>query len=96
MVLQGSKRTRFSVNAAFEVNTLPRILEILTIRDIAPEMLSTRRDGNFQYVEFDLVDQSDHQVLVMENKMRQIVTVQSVKSETLVCLNKDERLPRAA
>jgi hypothetical protein len=84
MVLQGSKRTRFSLNTAHDVNTLPRILEILTIRDIAPEMISLRRQDAFQVVEIDMVDLNDHDVLVMENKMRQIITVQSVKSETLV------------
>ncbi len=84
MVLQGSKRTRFSLNTAHDVNTLPRILEILTIRDIAPEMISLRRQDAFQVVEIDMVDLNDHDILVMENKMRQIITVQSVKSETLV------------
>jgi hypothetical protein len=84
MVLQGNKRTRFSLNTAHDVNTLPRILEILTIRDIAPEMISLRRQGTFQVIELDLIDLSDHDILVMENKMRQVIMVQSVKSETLV------------
>jgi hypothetical protein len=31
-----------------------------------------------------MIDLDDHGVSVMENKMRQIITVQSVKSEVLV------------
>lgn len=84
MVLQGHTRIRFSLNTAHDVNTLPRILEILTIRDIAPEMISLRRQDTFQVIEIDTIDLDDHGVSVMENKMRQIITVQSVKSEVLV------------
>ncbi|UTW55924.1 hypothetical protein [Kordiimonas sp. SCSIO 12610] len=96
MVLQGNKRTRFSLQTAYDVNTLPRILEILTIRDSAPEMISLRRSSDLQVIEMDIVDMDDHTVMVTANKMRQILTVQSVQYETLVSPQSATILPQAA
>ena len=82
--------------AAYEVNTLCRILEVLTVRSLTPESLYVRRDGDMQSVIIDLVDVSDHDAVVMQNKMRQIVTVQSVVSEILVPLNSPSNISVAA
>lgn len=82
--------------AAYEVNTLCRILEVLTVRSLTPESLYVRRDADMQSVIIDLVDISDHDAVVIQNKMRQIVTVQSVVSEMLVPLNTPSNISFAA
>jgi len=85
MVLQGQTRTRFSVMADYDVNTLSRILELFTIRALVCDTMSARRtvDG-FHWVELDVSDVDDHEASVLLNKIRAIITVKSARMETMV------------
>tara|TARA_R110002096_G_scaffold15567_1_gene54080 strand:- start:485 stop:751 length:267 start_codon:yes stop_codon:yes gene_type:complete len=83
MVVRGKSRTRFSVQADYEVNTLSRVLELFTIRGLACDTLHAKRttDG-LHWIELDCSDIEDQHAGVVMNKLRQIVTVRSVRVET--------------
>jgi len=85
MVLKGNTRTRFLVQADYEVNTLSRVLELFTIRGLVFDSLSARKstDG-LQWIELDCSDVGDHHAHVLLNKLRQIITVRTVQVETLI------------
>lgn len=85
MVLRGKTRTRFSVLAEYEPNTLSRVLELFTIRAIMCDAVSARRtEDGFQWIELDCADLPDPDAGVLLNKIRQIVTVKTARIETLV------------
>jgi len=85
MVLKGKTRTRFSVQAEYEVNTLSRVLELFTIRGLCCDTLSAKRtDDGLHWIELDLSDICDQHTSVLMNKLRQIISVRSVRVETLV------------
>ncbi|WP_417450027.1 hypothetical protein [Kordiimonas sp.] len=85
MVLRGNTRTRFSVMAERDANTLSRVLELFTIRGLICDTLSARRtEDGFQWIELDCSDLDDHSANVLLNKIRQIITVKSARIETLV------------
>lgn len=85
MVLKGRTRTRFSVQAEYEVNTLSRVLELFTIRGLSCDTLSAKRtDDGQHWIELDCSDVEDQQTNVLMNKLRQIISVRSVRVETLV------------
>ena len=85
MVLRGNTRTRFSVLAEFEPNTLSRVLELFTIRGLMCDNMAARRttEGN-QWIELDCSDLDDQSAGILLSKIRQIVTVKSARIETLV------------
>jgi len=85
MVLQGKTRTRFSVQAAYEANTLHRVLELFSLRGLVYDNLSARQTGNGeQWIELDCSDIEDPHTSVLMNKLRQIVTVRAVRVETML------------
>ncbi len=85
MVLRGKTRTRFSVLAEYEPNTLSRVLELFAIRARMCDAVSARRtEDGFQWIELDCTDLPDPDADVLLNKMRQIVTVKTARTETLV------------
>jgi acetolactate synthase regulatory subunit len=85
MVLRGNTRTRFSVLAEYDPNTLSRVLELFTIRGIACDSVSARRtEEGFQWIELDCTDVGDQDAGVLLNKIRQIITVKTARIETLV------------
>ncbi|WP_262689906.1 hypothetical protein [Kordiimonas aestuarii] len=85
MVLRGNTRTRFSVMAELDPNTLSRVLELFTIRGLTCDTLAARRtEEGFQWIELDCSDLDDQSASVLLNKIRQIVTVKSARIETLV------------
>ena len=85
MVLKGNTRTRFLVQADYEINTLSRVLELFTIRGLVFDSLSSRKHpGGLQWIELDCSGVSDHHTHVLLNKLRQIITVRAVQVETLV------------
>lgn len=85
MVLRGSTRTRFSVMADYDPNTLSRVLELFSIRGQDCDTVSARKtEEGFQWIELDCSDVDDHSADVLLNKVRQIVTVKSARTETLV------------
>jgi acetolactate synthase regulatory subunit len=85
MVLLGRTRTRFSVQADYEASTLSRVLELFSVRGLACDNLSARRtDGGLQWIEVDCSDVEDQHTSVLLNKLRQIITVRSVRVETMV------------
>lgn len=83
MVLTGNSRTRFSVQAEFEPNTLSRVLELFSVRGMVCDTLSARKttDG-LQWIELDCRDVEDQHANVLLNKIRQIITVRSARVET--------------
>lgn len=83
MVMTGNSRTRFSVQAEFEPNTLSRVLELFMVRGVVYDNLSARKttDG-FQWIELDCRDVCDQQAGVVLNKIKQIITVRSARVET--------------
>ncbi|TNE63887.1 MAG: hypothetical protein EP335_08805 [Alphaproteobacteria bacterium] len=85
MVLRGNTRTRFSVLAEHDTNTLSRVLELFTIRGLCCDTLSARKtqDG-MHWIEMDCSDLDDHAAAVLLSKIRQIVTVKTARIETLV------------
>ena len=85
MVLRGKTRTRFSVQALYDVNTLSRVLELFTIRGLACDSLhATRTSDGMHWIELDCSDIEDIHAGIVMNKIRQIITVQSVRIETTV------------
>ncbi|MBV1900330.1 MAG: hypothetical protein KUG56_01525 [Kordiimonadaceae bacterium] len=83
MVLRGKTRTRFSVQAHYDVNTLSRVLELFTIRGLACDNLhATRTSDGLYWIELDCSDIEDMNAGLIMNKIRQIITVQSVRIET--------------
>ncbi|MBL4639292.1 MAG: hypothetical protein JKY57_02060 [Kordiimonadaceae bacterium] len=83
MVLRGKTRTRFSVQAQYDVNTLSRVLELFTIRGLACDNLhAARTSDGLHWIELDCSDIEDAHVSIVMNKIRQIITVQSVRIET--------------
>jgi len=85
MVMIGKTRTRFSVQADYEAGTLSRVLELFTIRGLCCETLSARKTSDgLQWIELDCSDVEDLHASVLLNKLRQIITVRSVRIETLV------------
>jgi len=85
MVLKGRTRTRFSVQADYEVNTLSRVLELFTIRGLCCDNLSAKKTGDgLQWIELDCSDVEDQHTNVLLNKLRQIITVRTVRVETMV------------
>ena len=85
MVLRGNTRTRFSVLAEHDHNTLARVLDMFAVRDVRPNNLSARRtqDG-MHWIELDCSDLDDHAAAVLLSKIRQIITVKTARIETLV------------
>ncbi|MCK0068255.1 hypothetical protein [Kordiimonas laminariae] len=85
MVLLGSTKTKFSVQAEYEASTLARVLELFSIRGLACDSVSARRtvDG-MQWIELDCTDVADQHANVLLNKIKQIITVRSARAETLV------------
>ena len=89
MVFASNTRARFSVQAEYEPSTLARILEIFSVKGVACDSLSARRsDDGLHYIQVDAHDVADDTATNLANKMRQIVSVRSVRSEILVCLPK--------
>jgi acetolactate synthase regulatory subunit len=85
MVLKGKTRTRFSVQADYEVNTLPRVLELFTVRGLECDSLSAKKtEDGLQWIELDYSDVEDTHTNVLLNKLRQIITVRTVQVETMV------------
>ncbi|WCL53874.1 hypothetical protein [Gimibacter soli] len=89
MVFTSNTRARFSVQAEYEPSTLARILEIFNVKGVPCDSLMARmsQDGQ-QYIQLDTHDVADDTATNLANKMRQIVSVRSVRSEILVCLPK--------
>ena len=83
MVLRGNTRTRFSVQAEFEPNTLSRVLELFAIRGLMFDTMTARKtqDG-LQWIELDCCDVEDQQAGVLLNKLKQIITVRTARFET--------------
>jgi len=85
MVMMGKTRTRFSVQADYETGTLPRVLELFSVRGLCFDALSARKSGDgLQWIELDCTDVEELHTNVLLNKLRQIITVRSVRAETLV------------
>ncbi|MFC3052784.1 ACT domain-containing protein [Kordiimonas pumila] len=85
MVLRGKTRTRFSVQADYEVSTLSRVLELFSVRGVPYYNMSARQtDNGQQWIELDCSDVEDQNTNLLMNKIRQIVTVRAVRVETLV------------
>lgn len=83
MVMRGKSRTRFSVQADYEVNTLSRVLELFTIRGLTCDNLHAKRTSDgLHWIELDCCDIEDQHAGVVMNKLRQIITVRSVRVET--------------
>ncbi len=85
MVLTGKTRTRFSVQADYEVNTLSRVLELFTLRGLTCDsLLAKKTDDGLQWIELHCNDIEEQHANVLLNKLRQIITVRTVRAETLV------------
>jgi len=85
MVFIGTTRTRFSVQADYEAGTLSRVLELFSVRGLNCDNLSAKRTSDgLQWIEVDCSDVADQHASVLLNKLRQIITVHSVRVETMV------------
>lgn len=86
MVYRGKSNTHFTVQALHDSSTLPRVLELFSIRDLNCDSLSaSKSQDGMQKIELMYSDLEGHDAHVIRHKIQSIVTVQSVQCQkTLV------------
>ena len=69
---------RFSLEAEAAPGLLPRLLQPFAKRDLTPDFMSSRRDGDGMRVEIAMAAMPSNMVHLVAGNLRQVVGVRSV------------------
>lgn len=75
---------RYSVHAVHDPASLLRVLELFALRNLVPTQVDCRADGaGFLNIVLEVPGLNDHDAGVLERKLGQLVTTESVSADIL-------------